>query len=67
MRKTTIIMAAALIAAAALTSCMSDNKAWLRQKELEVEATKTPATATLEGPGSIELQEGGKATIEVGR
>ncbi len=66
MKKTIMLVLASLCFA----GCMSDNKTWVRLKELEVkEATKTQQTTktAVEGPATLTLEQGGKATFEAGK
>ena len=57
-----MILCAALIALAA-TGCMSDNKLWLRTKELEAKQSTPAVSASLEGPATLTIEQGGKATF----
>ena len=53
-----------LILAVSFVGCMSKNKTWLKIKELE---SKEAASAVVEGPASINILEGGKATFGAGK
>ena len=69
MKKMTLIIASAVMLTA-LTGCMSDNKAWLRAKELELKAeakTQQNAKTTVEGPAEVKLEQGGKVVFEAGK
>jgi hypothetical protein len=44
---------------------MSDNKAWLRSKELDIKAEKaTEKTVVLDGPAELKVEENGKVIVK---
>jgi hypothetical protein len=70
MKKTAMMVAVLALASLGLVGCMSDNKAWLRAKELELKAEKQSAQSartTVDGPAEVKLEQGGKLTFEAGR
>ncbi len=69
-------MAMAAAAALALTGCISDNMTWLRARELDLSArlagrqaaggANGGGKAVVEGPATLTVGQGGKATLTAG-
>ena len=60
-------MFALIIASAAfLAGCISENKTYLRAKELELkyQHQQSVQETTVEGPAELKLEQGGKATFK---
>lgn len=75
--KTGAGMAMAAAAALALTGCISDNMTWLRARELDLSARLAGrqaasgangggGKAVVEGPATLTVGQGGKATLTAG-
>lgn len=59
------LIAFSILSVLFLTSCMSDNKAWLRSKELDIKAEKaTEKTVILDGPAELKVEENGKVIVK---